>query len=110
MTGEPAETEEYKAALAQANSFSDTLALSKAAIYDMLVIGYGDEFSKGAIEYAMNNLKADFKLNALKTALSYISLGMDKNKLYDQLCAPSGERFTEDEAFFAMTMLNKKAK
>ena len=104
------EDEEFAEALEQANSFSETLALSKAAIYDMLCSGFGDEFSLTAINYAIENINADFKYNAYKTALSYKNMGMDIQDIFKQLYSPAGERFTREEAQFAIEQLSKTAR
>ena len=104
------EKEEFCEALAQAKSFSDTLSLSKAAIEDMLCSGFSEDFSPEAIKYAIENIEADFEYNAFKTALSYKKMGMTTQEIFKQLCSPAGERFTRDEAQFAIEQLNKTAR
>lgn len=45
--------------------------MSKKAIYEQLTSGCGEGFDKDAADYAMNNLNADYKKNALEKAKSY---------------------------------------
>lgn len=106
----PEEQEEFSEALAQASSLSDTLALSKAAILDMMRDGFGEDFSPAAINYAIENISADFKYNAFKTALSYKNMGMKTQDILKQLYSPAGERFTREEAQFAIEQLSKTAR
>ena len=54
---------EYKSALKKANSYSDNMHMSKAAIYDQLTSEYGEKFSEEAAQYAMENIKVDWKAN-----------------------------------------------
>ena len=59
-SNEPSETDsipkEYKSALKKAESYSETMHMSKAAIYDQLVSEYGEQFSEEAAQYAIDNL------------------------------------------------------
>ena len=98
---------EYKNALKQAKSYSDTLHMSKQAIYDQLVSEYGEKFPADAAQYAIDNLNADYKTNALKKAKSYSdTMYMSKQGIYDQLISQYGEKFTEEEAQYAIDNLN----
>ena len=62
---------EYKSALKKAESYSDIMHMSKAAIYDQLVSEYGEQFSEEAAQYAIDNLTADWNANALAKAEDY---------------------------------------
>ena len=80
--------------------------MSKAAIYEQLTSEYGEGFSEDAANYAVENLKADYKNNALEKAKTYQdSMAMSKNAIYDQLISEYGEQFTEEEAQYAIDHL-----
>lgn len=97
---------EYSNALVKAKTYSDSLHMSKAAIYEQLTSEYGEGFSEDAANYAVENLKADYKNNALEKAKTYQdSMAMSKNAIYDQLISEYGEQFTEEEAQYAIDHL-----
>ena len=81
--------------------------MSKQGIYDQLVSEYGEKFSEEAAQYAMDNLKADFKENALEKARSYQdNMSMSPEAIRDQLTSEYGEQFTQEEADYAIEHLN----
>ncbi|WP_257964193.1 Ltp family lipoprotein [Bacillus sp. UMB0728] len=97
---------EYTAALKTAELYSDMMHMSKAGIYDQLVSEYGEKFPPAAAQYAINNLKVDWKQNALKSAQSYAELmNMSDADIYEQLTSEYGEKFTEAEAQYAIDHL-----
>lgn len=98
---------EYQSALSKAEDYSDMMHMSKAAIYDQLTSEYGEQFSKEAAQYAIDNLKADYKKNALEKAKQYQD-GMDMSPaaIKDQLVSDYGEQFTQEEADYAIEHLN----
>ncbi len=99
-------TTEQKNALAQAESYSKNLHMSKAAIYDQLVSEYGGQFEADAAQYAIDNIEADWNANALASAKSYQeTLHMSKADIYDQLISEYGGQFTEEEAQYAIDNL-----
>lgn len=82
--------------------------MSKAAIYDQLVSEYGEQFSEEAAQYAMDNLQADYKKNALEKAKLYQDdMDMSPAAIKDQLVSKDGEQFTEEEADYALEHLNE---
>lgn len=96
----------YKLALKKAKSYSDTLHMSKAGIYDQLTSQYGEQFTAEEAQYAVDNLNADFKLNALEKAKSYQkTMNMSKKEIYEQLTSKYGEQFTPEEAQYAIDNL-----
>lgn len=98
---------EYKSALKKAESYSQLMHMSKAAIYDQLVSEYGEQFSEEAAQYAMDNLVADWNANALAKAESYSeTMHMSKAGIYDQLTSEYGEQFTAEEAQYAVDNLD----
>lgn len=98
---------EYKSALKKAKLYSDTMYMSKEAIYDQLTSEYGEKFSKEAAKYAIDNVKANWNENALKKAQTYQKdMAMSPNAIYDQLTSEYGEKFTAEEAQYAIDNLN----
>ena len=82
--------------------------MSKQGIYDQLTSEYGEDFSKEAAQYAIDNLEADFKKNALEKARTYQeSMAMSPNAIKEQLISEYGEKFTEEEAEYAIEHLEK---
>ena len=49
---------EYKSALRSAESYSELMHMSKAAIFDQLTSEYADKFTDEAAQYAVDNLEA----------------------------------------------------
>lgn len=104
---EAAVSKEYTNALKSAKSYSDSLHMSKKAIYDQLVSEYGGRFSEDAAQYAIDNLDADYNKNALESAESYVkNLHLSKQALYDQLVSEYGGQFTDSEAAYATDNVN----
>lgn len=94
---------EYRSALNKANSYCDTMHMSKQGIYDQLTSEYGEKFSAEAAQYAIDNMEADWNYNALLTAQSYSdNMYMSKQGIYDQLTSEYGEQFTAEEAQYAV--------
>ena len=55
----------------------------------------------------MDNIEADWKENALKKAETYADdMDMSADAIYDQLVSEHGEKFTEEEAQYAIDNLN----
>lgn len=98
---------EYRNALATAQTYAETMAMSKKAIYNQLVSEYGENFEKDAAQYAVDNLKGiSWKENALKTARTYSeTMNMSKAAIYDQLISDYGEQFTKKQAQYAIDHL-----
>lgn len=103
---EPSVPTEYLSALRKAESYSDMMHMSKAAIYDQLTSEYGEKFSAEAAQYAVDNIAADWNANALAKAESYSdTMHMSKAGIYDQLISEYGEQFTAEEAQYAVDNL-----
>lgn len=103
---EPAVPTEYKSALKKAESYSETMHMSKAGIYQQLTSEFGEKFSPKAAQYAVDNLKADYKANALAKAKSYQeTMSMSPEAIRQQLTSASGEKFTPAEADYAVQNL-----
>ncbi|KQB82424.1 Ltp family lipoprotein [Leuconostoc lactis] len=103
----PKVSAEYLAALGSAKTYSDSLHMSKAGIYDQLTSDDGEKFPADAAQYAVDNLKADYNKNALETAKNYQkNLNMSTEAIRDQLTSDDGEKFTPEEADYAAQHLN----
>lgn len=104
---EPSVPAEYKSALAKADSYANTMNMSKQGVYDQLVSEYGEQFSKEAAQYAIDNVQADWNANALAKAKSYQEQqNMSPAAIRDQLVSEYGEKFTAAEADYAIANLN----
>ena len=99
---------EYISALKKAKSYSDSMHMSKAGIYNQLTSEYGEQFSEEAAQYAIDNVDADWKANALETAKNYQeNMDMSPAAIRDQLTSEYGEQFTQEEADYAIENLDK---
>ena len=97
---------EYLSALKKAESYSEHMHMSKAAIYDQLTSEYGEQFTAEEARYAVDNLEADYRENALQKAKSYQEdMAMSPSAIYDQLTSEYGEQFTAEEAQYAIDHL-----
>ena len=96
---------DYKSALEKAHSYAETMYMSKNAIYDQLTSASGEKFSAEAAKYAIDTLdfEIDWQANAVIKAQSYSdTMYLSKKGLYEQLTSASGEKFTADEAQYAI--------
>ena len=100
----PKVSAEFTAALAKANTYANTMNMSKAGIYDQLTSEAGEKFPADAAQYAVDNVKADWNKNALKQYQSEMS--MSAEAIRDQLTSEAGEKFTPEEANYAIQHLN----
>lgn len=98
---------EYTSALYKANSYANDMNMSKQGVYDQLVSDYGEKFSAEAAQYAIDNVKANWGMNALAKAKSYQNdMHLSPEAIRDQLVSDYGEKFTAAEADFAIQHLN----
>lgn len=66
--------------------------LSKKGLYEQLTSEYGEKFPAEAAQYAVDNVKADWKKNALAKAKTYQDkMSMSKSAIHDQLVSDAGE-------------------
>ena len=80
--------------------------MSKAGLYDQLTSEYGGQFTAAAAQYAVDNIKADWKANALAQAKEYQdTMSMSPAAIYDQLISEYGGQFTKEEAQYAIDHL-----
>ena len=94
------------AALKTAQTYSDTMHMSKQGIYDQLTSDAGDKFDDASAQYAVDHVKADWNKNALKAAESYQKdQNMSPEAIRDQLTSDAGDKFTQDQADYAVSHL-----
>lgn len=97
---------EHKSALKKAQTYAETMQMSKAGVYDQLTSEYGENFPPEAAQYAIDNLKFDWKENAVKKAQTYAdTMNMSNSAVYDQLVSEYGEKFTPEEAQYGVDNL-----
>lgn len=97
-------TNEEKNALIKAESYSNTMHMSKNGIYNQLTSSF-EGFTKEAAQYAIDNIDADWNANALEKAKSYQNtMSMSKSAIYNQLIS-TFEGFTAEEAQYAIDHL-----
>lgn len=97
---------EYLAALAQANTYANTMHMCKAKLYDQLTSEYGGQFAPEPAQYAVDNVKTDWNANALALAKRYqSSMNMSSARIHDQLTSDFGEKCTQENADYAISNL-----
>ena len=82
------------------------MQMSKQATYDQLISEQGGQFAAEEAQYAVDNLQADYKANALEQAKSYQeTMNMSHEAIRDQLVSEYGGQFTQEEADYAIDNL-----
>ena len=100
-------TEELPKTINKATTYANTMHMSKQGVYDQLVSEYGEKFSISAAQYAIDNIKADWNINALAKAKTYQdTMNMSPAAIREQLTSKHGEKFTKTEADYAIQHLN----
>ena len=90
-------------ALRKAQIYSETMYMSRTAIYDQLISESGEKFTRMEAQYAMDSLEADWNANALHKAREYRSTtNMTRSAIYNQLISDQGDKFTPEEASYAI--------
>ena len=103
--GETAQDSIYNA-LKKAETYSNSLHMSKQGIYNQLTSSV-EGFTKEAAQYAIDNIEVDWNKNALEKAKTYqTSMSMSSKAIYNQLIS-SAEGFTKSEAQYAIDNLDK---
>lgn len=91
---------EYENALKKAESYLSWTSFSEKGLREQLEF---EKFESDAIDYAMKNIKVDWKEQAAKKAKSYYEgQNMSKDGVYDQLIY---EKFTEEQAKYGVSKL-----
>ncbi|MFT9267040.1 Ltp family lipoprotein [Oenococcus sp.] len=101
---------DYRSALIKARQYATVMSMSKQGIYEQLTAKFVEGFSAQAAQYAINNLTGiDWNKNALTKAREYQNtMAMSPSAIHDQLTSAAGERFTQQEADYAIAHLNDK--
>ena len=80
--------------------------MSKQGIFDQLTSEYGGQFTEDEAQYAIDNVDADWKENALESAKVYQEeMAMSPDAIHDQLTSEYGGQFTQEEADYAIENL-----
>ena len=99
----PADGNPYSAALKEAQSYN-RLYLSKKGIYNQLIF---KGFNSDTAQYAINHLNANYKANALAQARQHRKYSnLSKTEIYNMLTSPRIDRFTKEEANYAIHHLD----
>ena len=107
INDEPDVPAEYRSALNQADTYANSMNLSKQGLYDQLVSEFGGQFKPEAAQYAIDNVNADWKANALAQAKTYQNdMSLSPAAVRDQLASEHGGQFTAEEANYAIEHLN----
>ena len=73
----------------------------------MYLSEYGDKFSAEAAQYAVDNVKTDWKENAVKAAQNYQeTMAMSPNAIINQLKSAYGDKYTAEEAEYGVQHMN----
>lgn len=85
-----------------AMTYNTSLHLSKQGLYEHLLNYDKMKITEEEAQYAVDNIDADFKENAVKTANAYKSyMGMSGQEIYDMLRSDV-DKFTTEEARYAI--------
>lgn len=83
-------------------TYNISLHLSKQGLYEHLLNYDKMKITEEEAQYAVDNIDADFKENAVKTANAYKSyMGMSGQEIYDMLRSDV-DKFTTEEARYAI--------
>lgn len=102
-----AKSDDQLQALNSGQFFSDDLFMSKAAIYEQLGGEYG-QYTPEAAQYAVDNIQADYKVNALEAAKSLQESNpepLDELREFLSSTGTYGAKFTPEEADYAIQNL-----
>ena len=81
--------------------------MSKLGLYSQLTSEHGEKFLPSEAQFAVDNIDANWKENALEKAKEYQELmSMSPTALHDQLTSDYGEKFTQEEADYAIENLD----
>lgn len=96
---------EYRPVMEKAQFYSNVTNMSKARVYEELTTGCG--FTAEEAQYAVDNVKVDWKENALKTAkAAHEERSSSKASMYDRLTLKMFDyEFTPEEAQYAVDNL-----
>lgn len=94
---------EYKMALKSAEQYLRTMPFSKQGLYVQLTSDAGSKFPPEAAQYAVDNVKTDWKENAARAAVGYLNImPMSREELVNQLSGEGGDKYTLEEAQYGV--------
>ncbi|WP_294157885.1 Ltp family lipoprotein [uncultured Selenomonas sp.] len=98
---------EYRNALKSGINYATVMHMSKQGVYDQLVSEYGDHFQPEAAQWAVEHMSdIDWNKNAVESAKTYQKeMAMSRAQIQQQLASPYGDKFTEEEAQYAVDHL-----
>lgn len=99
---------DHRNALIKAKMYAKTMDMSEQGVKDQLTSDAGEGFSEDAANYAMSHLTGiDWNKNALKKAKDYQDQqAMSPDSIKEQLVSSAGEKFTQEQADYAIQHLN----
>ncbi|WP_429970825.1 Ltp family lipoprotein [Fructilactobacillus sp. Tb1] len=99
---------EYQNAYEKAKSYMDMQGFSKDGLYEQLTSKSGEGFKPDAAKYAVNKFTDnDYKKSAVKSAKTYSKdMNMSANGVYDQLTSNAGDKYTPEQAKYAINKLH----
>ncbi|WP_438467844.1 Ltp family lipoprotein [Streptococcus pluranimalium] len=96
--------QEYKNVVKKAESYINTMHMSKQGVYDQLTSEF-DKFTPEQAQYAIDNLEIDYNEVAVKKGEDYYkTMNMSKQGIYNQLTSEF-DKFTAEEAQYAIDNL-----
>lgn len=94
---------EHRMALKAAEQYLRTMPFSKQGLYRQLTADAGNKFPPEAAQYAVDNVKTDWKENAAKAAANYLKImPMSRDELVNQLTSEAGDQYTLEEAQYGV--------
>ncbi len=99
---------EHQQALKAAEQYLRTMPFSKKGLYQQLTSEAGNKFPPEAAQYAIDNVKANWKENAAKAAANYLKImPMSRDELINQLTSDAGDQYTLEEAQYGVEKVYK---
>lgn len=99
---------EHRQALKAAEQYLTIMPFSKKGLYQQLTSDAGDKYPAEAAQYAVDNVKANWKENAARAAKQYLEImPMSKDELVEQLTSEAGDQYTLEEAQYGVQKVYK---
>lgn len=99
---------EHRQALKAAEQYLTIMPFSKKGLYHQLTSEAGDKYPAEAAQYAVDNVKANWKENAARAAKQYLEImPMSKDELVNQLTSEAGDQYTLEEAQYGVQKVYK---
>ena len=85
-------------------SYVDMAGFSKKGLLQQLTSEYGEGYDRADAVFAVQNVDADWKAEAVESAKSYLEMtSFSRSGLIQQLSSPHGDQFTRAQAEYAVT-------